>query len=78
MKATTRILVCTFLILLSCSEDEGPSTGCLTGVNSSGNRVFIKCITEKQYRAGSNVSAGGTAEWDYYTAHRWEECDNCK
>jgi hypothetical protein len=64
---------------LSCSDDEsGPQTGCLTGLNSSGDRVLIKCVTKKQYGAGSNVGAGGTAEWDYYTAHQWEECENCK
>jgi hypothetical protein len=72
-------LIFAFALLASCSEDDkGPETKCLTGENSTGTRVFIKCLTREQYLAGSNVQAGGSPEWNYYIRHEWEECDNCK
>ena len=69
------------LILAACSgEDEDPSgNGCLTGINkSSGQRELIRCCTKEEYLAGSNVSAGGTANWNSYTGHSWAVCDDCK
>jgi hypothetical protein len=66
------------LILSACSEGEESNVGCLTGVNSSGDRVLIRCSTKAEFRAGSNVNAGGTANWKSFTQHQWEKCENCK
>lgn len=68
------------IIALACSDDESNSDqGCLTGIpKSGGNRVLIRCSTNKQYLAGSNTSAGGTASWDSYTGHQWAKCNDCK
>ena len=75
------IIAIMFLVsLFSCSEDE-PETlqGCLTGVHKLGtDRELIRCCTREEYLAGSNVNAGGTANWSNYTKHQWEKCDQCK
>lgn len=77
MKYVVLILL---LATMSCSDNE-PETdqGCLTGIpKAGGNRVLIKCSTNKQYLAGSNTSAGGTSAWDLYTGHQWAKCSDCK
>lgn len=71
------------LILLSaCKEDEPtPATtdqGCMTAVNGNGDQVFLRCCTQKQFSAGSNVSQGGYANWSTYTSHKWEKCAQCQ
>lgn len=66
--------------LVGCSEDE-PTTdqGCLTGIrNGTTDRVFIRCCTRKEYLAGDNTTAGGTANWSNYTNHQWAACPDCK
>jgi hypothetical protein len=68
-----------FVGLIGCSEDDPePKTKCMTGINQDGARVMIRCATQQQFNAGSNVSAGGTAQWDLYTQHKLEECGQCK
>lgn len=63
----------------SCSEDETePKTRCLYGIDTGGVRYFMRCCTKQQYLAGSNVAAGGTANWNNYPYHEWKECDRCK
>jgi hypothetical protein len=75
-------ILCIILIAglsVGCSEKQDPTNqGCLTGVNSDGNRVLIRCCTKDQYLAGSNVNAGGTAIWPNYSGHKWESCQDCK
>lgn len=76
------------LAILSCKEDDDglnpndPNTkGCLTGINSHGDRVFIRCCTKSQFLAGSNTNHGGTSTWSYYSGHKWEpvnDCGECK
>jgi hypothetical protein len=68
------------LIATACSDDEPKSDqGCLTGIPQGTNtRVLIRCSTNKEYLAGSNTSAGGTASWNQYTVHQWAKCDDCK
>lgn len=80
MKHVILILFLFCSVSFSCSEDDDPSgNGCLTGVNkSSGQRELIRCCTKEEYLAGSNVSAGGTANWNSYTGHSWAVCDDCK
>lgn len=73
-------LLVILLIFFACSDDE-PETdqGCLTAIpKGTSDRVRIRCSTQKEFLAGSNTSAGGTASWDLYTGHQWAKCAECK
>lgn len=78
------LAICLLAFIYSCGPDPEPSPkpvtdqGCLTGVNSHGNRVLIRCCTQAQYQAGSNVNQGGIASWNNYTDHKWEKCSECQ
>jgi hypothetical protein len=69
------------VVMFSCSDEKTETNtdmGCSTGVNSSGDRVLIRCATQKQHMAGDNVGAGGIPTYGYYTDHQWEKCENCQ
>jgi hypothetical protein len=75
------ISICLLLLICSCSEDDpGVQMGCLSGVTGGGDRITIRCCTKQEFQAGSNVNAGGTANWNLYTQHQWKavsDCDKC-
>lgn len=78
------LIVIVLLALVSCKEEDGidpndpDQKGCMTGVSkSSGQRVNLRCCTQQEYLAGSNVNAGGYAHWTNYTQHEWKAVANC-
>lgn len=79
----TGLLALLSIGLTSCNNDE-VQMGCQTGIlRGSGNdqRVYIRCCTEKQHLAGSNVEIGGSAVVSDYRNLQWtpiDKCENCK
>lgn len=79
-----RLIICIVFLTLfvGCEEEEDPNagTGCLTAYPKAGaeaDRFTIRCCTRQEFLAGSNVSAGGTANWTLYAGHKWEKCSDC-
>lgn len=79
MKAFVLFLVLFASVSFGCEEKEIKSDkGCLTGIPDGLNyRVLIRCCTRAEYAAGSNVNAGGTANWTSYSQHEWKPVDDC-
>lgn len=78
-----KLAILSIILLSSCyqqDEEINPSNErrCITGINSKGERVFIRCATMEQFMAGSNVNAGGTANFANFKGHKWEGCERCK
>lgn len=75
--------VCRMVFLLAmfgCAKENVQSVtlrGCQTGVINS-TRTFLRCCTHKEFLAGSNVAGGGYDLVKYYSALKWETCDQCK
>lgn len=80
MKSLALILLLTIVVAaFSCSDDDDPEMGCMTGIPKSGgtHRELIKCCTRDQYLAGSNVKAGGDARFSNYNTVQWTPADDC-
>lgn len=79
-----KYIIVIFFLLLACKEDgpdPQPQTdkGCMTGISkSSGKLELIRCCTNAEFLAGSNVGAGGTSQYEAYTNHKWERCSQCQ
>jgi len=83
---TRFIYLSLLLIVLSCKDEPSidannpDQIGCLKGVNKNSpgsSPVLIRCCTKREYLAGSNVNAGGTANWTNYTNHQWTAVASC-
>lgn len=79
MKSIFLILFLALSVATSCKKDAVTGKGCLTGLykGGSGDRIFIRCCTQAEYQAGSNVTAGGTSDLGNYTSIQWTPIDNC-
>lgn len=80
-KIITLLALISALTFSQCREDEGPQYGCQTGIpkaDPSRGRVFIRCCTEKEHQAGSNVNIGGISGFSKYTQVQWQPIDDCK
>jgi hypothetical protein len=79
MSYIKKLIIIGSVFIISCdTEPNEPQHGCLTGINKSTNvRGLLRCCTRQEFLAGSDVSNGGTSNWDVYTQHQWKAVKNC-
>lgn len=79
MKRAIYIAMIFMTSAISCSEEDMPETGCVTGIPlNGGDRVLVRCCTRAEFNAAANVAAGGVSYFWNYTDHQYEAGKTCK
>jgi len=78
------LIIAVLLVAASCTEEPGIQYGCQTGIpkaNPAAGRVLIRCCTQEEHNAGSNIHIGGISGFTNYSQVQWQpvsDCSQCK